>query len=235
MGGSAMAAYRLVRSARKTVALQVSDHDVVVRAPHRMPVGQIEAFVQSNQAWLARHLARRQERLAASQLELTDGVILPVLGQSVVIQLDTGCRRARWRADNTGREVLALPACDPVGGLEKALRARVLAWFEGRVSEHCQVLGLAPPVVRLGAARTRWGSCSRRSGIRLHWKLALLAPEVADYVVAHEVAHLREMNHSDRFWSVVASLCPDWPDLRARLRREGQCLPIFMPPTGGLS
>src|SRR5690554_2723692 len=81
---------------------------------------------------------------------------------------------------------------------------------EARVVEYCRRLGCAPVPVRLTSARTRWGSCSARSGIRLHWRLIHVAPGLLDYVVAHEVAHLAEMNHSPRFWRIVEALYPDW-------------------------
>ena len=83
------------------------------------------------------------------------------------------------------------------------------------------------PAVRLSNARTRWGSCSSRSGIRLHWRLVHLSPALIDYVVAHEVAHLVEMNHSPRFWAVVERLYPDWREARAALRRAAATLPVI--------
>jgi len=86
---------------------------------------------------------------------------------------------------------------------------------------------LPVPPVRLSNARTRWGSCSSLSGIRLHWRLVHLPPELIDYVVAHEVAHLREMNHSPRFWAVVESVCPAWRTGRARLRQAAASLPVI--------
>jgi predicted metal-dependent hydrolase len=109
----------------------------------------------------------------------------------------------------------------------RALRARAIDWFRGRVEEYCHRLGLSMPEVRLSAARTRWGSCSSRSGIRLHWRLIHLEPALIDYVVAHEVAHLLEMNHSPRFWSVVERLFPGWQDARRRLRVQGGRLPLI--------
>ncbi|MCB1887313.1 MAG: M48 family metallopeptidase [Rhodocyclaceae bacterium] len=211
----------------------MDDTGIVVRAPQRMPRHQIDAFVDAHGAWIERQVQRRRERRLSSLRTLVRGLSLSVLGRPVMLDIQDGVRRPRWRGDAAGGDVLVLPDADPVRALETALRARALTWFEGRVAEHCHVLGVAVPVVRVGAARTRWGSCSQRSGIRLHWKLALLAPELADYVVAHEVAHLREMNHSERFWSHVSTLCPDWPALRKRLRREGEHVPTFLPPGGG--
>ena len=121
---------------------------------------------------------------------------------------------------------LVVGAIAAVMGL-RALQARALAWYRGRVEEYCHRLDLPMPAVRLSNARTRWGSCSSRSGIRLHWRLIHLPPALIDYVVAHEVAHLVEMNHSARFWAVVERLYPDWRSARAALRAASASLPVI--------
>ena len=83
------------------------------------------------------------------------------------------------------------------------------------------------PPLALTSAGTRWGSCSRDSGIRINWRLIHLPAELGDYVVAHEAAHLVEMNHSPHFWQGVAHLCPDWQEAREILKRLGPDLPLF--------
>ncbi len=133
---------------------------------------------------------------------------LPLFGRPLRLRY-VDARRAQWRLAADGVEELHLPsAVDATLAVRKALQARALVWYRGRVEEFCHRLGLPVPPVRLSSARTRWGSCSSLSGIRLHWRLIHLAPELIDYVVAHEVAHLREMNHSPRFWAVVESVLP---------------------------
>jgi len=87
------------------------------------------------------------------------------------------------------------------------------------------LLAVVPPPLSLSAARTRWGSCSTRSGIRLNWRLLHFPLPVIDYVVVHELAHLREMNHSPRFWAIVSGVCPNWQALRVELRVLGKTLP----------
>jgi len=109
--------------------------------------------------------------------------------------------------------------------LLRGLQQRALGLFCHRVEEFCLRLGHPVPAVGLSNARTRWGSCSSRSGIRLHWRLVHLPLALIDYVVAHEVAHLVEMNHSPRFWSVVASLYPDHVAARRALRQAAAGLP----------
>jgi len=102
-----------------------------------------------------------------------------------------------------------------------------LPWFAERVAEYCFRLGRDVPAVKLSSARMRWGSCSSVSGIRLHWRLVHLSPTLIDYVVAHEVAHLVEMNHSPRFWAVMSELYPGWKEARMHLRAAGRALPVI--------
>ncbi|MEF8746879.1 MAG: M48 family metallopeptidase [Candidatus Accumulibacter propinquus] len=102
--------------------------------------------------------------------------------------------------------------------LEKALRERASTLFVERLGHYASRLGVALPRLSLSSARTRWGSCSLRSGIRLNWRLIHFPLPVIDYVAVHELAHLREMNHSARFWSIVAQVYPDYPNARKALQ-----------------
>jgi len=216
------------RSDRRTMAMCVDHAGVRVNAPHRASRRDIEAFVLAHGDWaLARIDGLRQARAAAA-IEVGEGRRLRILGTDWTLRLCPRTRGPRWTGDADGGSSLLLPARSAVEALEKALRERARHWFAGRVAEYCHRLGEAVPKVGLSSARTRWGSCSRKSGIRLHWKLLLLAPELAEYVVAHEVAHLREMNHSERFWRLVSELYPDWRRARAALKAHAQCLPEFV-------
>ena len=213
-------------SARRTLALQVDARGVHVFAPHGLSLARLEAFVQARRDWLRTQLARRAEAPPAPPVpdeNVAHGSTFSLLGKTARIVRDSPFRRPRWSEDADGAPVLLLPAAYTD---EQARRARLrciaeraLTDFTARVAHYCARLQLAPPPVRLTRARSRWGSCSACSGIRLNLRLAHLAPHLIDYVVAHEVAHLREMNHSPRFWAIVASLYPDWQRARRELRR----------------
>ena len=195
--------------------------------PLRTPLAEIEHFVRGHGAWLLERLRRAEERPQAPVLAVVDGAELPLFGRPLRLRVGT-VRRSQWRLAADGGEELHLPARgDAAQALQRALQHHALAWYTGRVGEYCQRLNLPPPPVRLSSARTRWGSCSSLSGIRLHWRLVHLPPALIDYVVAHEVAHLREMNHSPRFWALVESVYPDWRNARARLRSAALTLPLF--------
>ncbi len=161
--------------------------------------------------------------LAAGEtsLHIVDGVQLPLLGSPIRVRLAIGANRCVWNLQPTER-ALTLCLRAPTEAprlLEKALRERARALFVERLDHFAPRLGVTPPPLSLSSARTRWGSCSLRTGIRLNWRLIHFAPPVIDYVVVHELAHLREMNHSARFWSIVAEQYPDYRSARAELKR----------------
>lgn len=217
--------YQLRRSARRTLALRIDDRGVSVAAPRRTAVREIEGFIAGHAKWLFDRLAAQ-----AAQPEPfvpADGALLPVLGEPCVLRLGGSGRRAVWGGE--GGELYLPASGDPHAALLRALRDRALDDFRLRVAGLCDRIGIAPPPVRLTSARTRWGSCSMKSGIRLHWRLIHLPPAVIDYVAAHEVAHLVEMNHSPRFWAVVARLHPGWKAARAELRAAARTLPLIGP------
>jgi predicted metal-dependent hydrolase len=229
LGGRSLE-YLLRRSARRTLGLQVAPRGVRVSVPHRAPLWQVEAFLRDHADWVHGKLGEL-ERAAASPrpdgYALVDGASLPLLGEAVRLRLVAGMRRPAWRRAADGVEELHLPQAAAATAAVRALRARALLWFAERVAEYCAALGESVPALRLTNARTRWGSCSRASGIRLHWRLIHLPPALIDYVVAHEVAHLREMNHSPRFWALVEALCPGAAKARRELRATARCLPVI--------
>jgi predicted metal-dependent hydrolase len=101
--------------------------------------------------------------------------------------------------------------------------------FSAAVSRHCAALGVPLAPIRIGDAASRWGSCSTRGGLAFSWRLVLAPPEVLGYLAAHEVAHLREMNHGSAFWAIVARLDPHFRTHRAWLKRHGAGLHAYRP------
>lgn len=217
-------AYSLRRSQRRTIGLAIDHRGLRVGAPLRARQGDIEALIRQHGQWVLDKLAAWQERPAPSPLEVTDGCTIPLLGEALTVTV-TPLGRARWQF--AGAKLHLWPSATASANqlLEKALREKARALFAERLAHYAPLLGVAPPPLRLSAARTRWGSCSHRGGISLNWRLIYLPLPIIDYVVAHELAHLKEMNHSPRFWSVVQQLCPDWSARRLELRQLGRQLP----------
>lgn len=226
-------AYSLRRSNRRTLALRVDERGVHVAVPLRSTTEEVAAFLEGHRNWLVDRLAIRAERAALQAFVPRAGARLPVFGVEARLRIDPAVRSYRWERREGGHEELVLGrASDPAATIVKALRAKALPWFRQRVESYCLQLGVATPDVRLSSARTRWGSCSSRSGIRLHWRLIHLDPSLIDYVVAHEVAHLLEMNHSPRFWTIVETLYPRWREARREINAAARTLPVIQPGSG---
>jgi predicted metal-dependent hydrolase len=171
--------YRFERRRRRTLCAMVDGRGLRVVAPMRLPLREVEAFLQAKAGWITKKLEQ-------------------------------------WAPPSQPGKSL------PLGEAE---RQAFLQRMTARAAHYAALLGLPPPPVKLSNARTRWGACSARGRIRLSWRLAHLEPALADYVVAHEVAHLKELNHSRRFWNLLETLYPDCRSARARIRRAAVTIP----------
>ena len=217
--------YRLRRSRRRTIGLTIDQRGLRIGAPLRARHGDIEALIRQHGQWVLDKLAAWQARAVTPPLALADGTVLSILGRPLTLTV-TPLGRARWQWQDDRPHLWPSVATGAGTLLEKALRERARAVFAERLAHYAPALGVAPPPLRLSAARTRWGSCSRHS-IALNWRLIFLPLPIVDYVVCHELAHLKEMNHSPRFWSVVEQLCPDWRRCRFELRQLGREIPVI--------
>jgi hypothetical protein len=213
--------YKLVRARRRTIALLVDGNGIEARAPRHVAIAEIETFMREKERWIRRRLAAPRRRPFAWEA----GATLPWLGQSVTLAL-----RIEGNGVRLSFGLLEVGLADGA-----SLRERVLAWireqalalFRERVVALSRVLDLTVSGVGLSNARTQWGSCSASGRIRLNWRLMLLPPHLVDYVVAHELAHRRELNHSVRFWNVVATLYPRYREARRELSALSKTLPDF--------
>lgn len=219
-------AYHLRRSRRRTIGLTIDQRGLRVGAPLQARVGDIENLILQHGQWVLDKLAAWRERPAAEKLALTDGTVIFALGAALTVTI-TPSSRQRWLFSGDKLHLFVPPTVAAGTVLEKALREKARALLLERLAHYAPGLGVATPPLRLSAARTRWGSCSHHGGISLNWRLVFMPLAVVDYVVAHELAHLREMNHSPRFWAVVEQLCPDWRALRAELRVLGKTIPTL--------
>ena len=206
--------------------------EAVAVAPTARRLAEAADFAASRRAWLAERLADRPPPAPG----LASGDELTVLG--VPWRLRPDGRRPRVEDDESGR---SLRGCgdrvvDPQL-VVRAIRREAASLFESRAGVHCAALGVALPPLALMDARTRWGSCTparpgRPASIRLSWRLALAPPAVADYVVAHECAHLLEANHGPRFWAHVRTLVGNEKPHRGWLRDQGAALHAVLPRAG---
>ena len=216
--------YRL-KSGATRLSMTIDERGLRIGTPRRITLAEIEAFVQGHGAWVLKKLGELAQAGRPRHLAIKDGVRLPLLGGEAEVRLLPGANRVRWIADTLVLE--ARPAADLGRLAMRALQQRALAHFTGRLAHYTSLLDLAAPKLALSSAQTRWGSCSKHSGIRVNWRLIHLPAHLGNYVVAHEVAHLLEMNHGKRFWAVVGSIYPDWKAARAELKQRATGLPVL--------
>ena len=227
--GDRIVPYVLRRARRRTIGLSIDHRGLRVGAPSRASLREVESLILQHGEWVAQKLDEWRTRRRPEPLQIVDGLRLPLLGTSLEIRLAAGSNRVLWSPhEEATLQKLTLCLRSPTDApriLEKALREKSRLLFAERLAHYAERLGLNTPPLALSAARTRWGSCSLKTGIRLNWRLIHFPPRVVDYVVAHELAHLREMNHSPRFWAVVSELYPDYKAARAELRNLAATCP----------
>lgn len=220
-------AYTLMRRPRNTIGLAIDHRGLRVSAPPRAGLGEIEALLRQHGDWVLRKLEDWQSRSRVHNQELTQGTRLPWLGSVLELALASGRHQAIWSGDGQRLTLALAPGRPSHPLLDQALRERAREVLAGRLTHYAALLGVSPPALALSSARTRWGSCSSQGKIRLNWRLGHFPLPVIDYVVAHELAHLKEMNHGPRFWAVVEQLCPDWRQRRRELRNLARQMPVW--------
>ena len=218
-----------LRRDRRRLTMRIDERGLAVGAPRNLPLGTIEAFIQSHGDWVLKKLDEFASHTTPRHLPIHEGARLPLLGEEVRVRVTAGNNRGLWKTDGQEEELwlAARPAANLALLARRALQRRALEHFQPRLAASVAQIDRPLPPLALSSARTRWGSCSARTGIRLNWRLIHLPPKLIDYVISHEVAHLLEMNHSQRFWNVVARLHPDWRDTRNELKRLGAALPLI--------
>jgi predicted metal-dependent hydrolase len=230
--GEHLVGYALRRGRRRSIGFVVSPEGLAVNAPRWVSLQNIDAAVQAKAGWILRKLHEQRERarrVEAARIEWRDGTSLPFLGETVILVLDPRVAGAVLNADAQalpGVPRLTLHVGLPQAAAPEQIRDVVQSWLQRQAlrifTERCRhfagELGVTMRRLSLSAAQTRWGSASADGSIRLNWRLVHFGLEVIDYVVAHELAHLREMNHSAAFWDVVRSVVPDFERMRTTLK-----------------
>jgi predicted metal-dependent hydrolase len=212
--------YRLVRARRRSIGMEVHLDGLTVRAPRWVTLRDIEAALSERAAWIVRALDEwRARRRHVMPREWKTGAPIVYRGRDLALALFPS-RHASIDADLFHLTVRHPAACAPDAVAESVvtwLKEQALALVAARVPASATRVGKSQPDVRLSNARSEWGSCNARGVIRLNWRLVQLPPALADYVVAHEVAHMVELNHSARFWALVEALLPGHAGYRRQL------------------
>jgi predicted metal-dependent hydrolase len=234
-----LVAYAFRRARRRSIGFVVGPEGLSVSAPRWVGRAEVDAALREKSRWILRKLqeqGERSRRLEQARVNWSDGATLPFLGQTVTVVVDprvTGALLQPGTDPLPGVPHLTLHVGLPQGAAAGQVREVVQSWlqrqarriFEERCALFAPRLGVRYTRLSLSSASTRWGSASADGSIRLNWRLVHFGLPVIDYVVAHELAHLREMNHSPTFWQVVRSVVPDVDSARGALRKE--VLPVF--------
>ncbi|QJD28752.1 M48 family metallopeptidase [Methylococcus geothermalis] len=226
--------YRLRRSARaKYLRLLIRPEGIEVVAPDGLPESTVLAFVRQHSGWAQAKLAELQARLAKlrqGQAERfpAEGGSVPLEGRETPLFIEeTGGSRIRVSLEDRGLRLILPRACG--AERDRYVRDALFGWMKrrlpGRVAEcvqrHGPQHGLYPRQLRIKSMRTRWGSCGPANDVNLNWLLGLAPPSVLEYVVVHELCHIRHRNHSRDFWELVSAHLPDWRQERQWLKTHG--------------
>ena len=215
--------YRFVRRRRRSLGITVDASGLAVSAPLRAPFRDIEAFLRDKERWILAKLEEWARVPRAPALRVATGETLPLFGEPHLLEVREGGRAVKHDGDLL--VVWARDASRAAETLVGWLKTRALETLAPRAEQYAARLGLPAPQVALTSARGQWGVCVEGGVIRLNWRLVHLPPRLGDYVAAHEAAHLVEMNHSKRFWQLVASLYPAWREARQELELAGAAIP----------
>ena len=236
--GDAVVAYEFRRGRRRNIGFMVGPEGLTVSAPKWVPLYEVDAALLDKSRWIVRKLGdanERRQRAESERIEWRDGAVFPFMGEQVIVVLDP-----RHAFDEVGAVLNtagdALPGVPRltlhVGLAQNAqadqVRDAVQAWlmrqarrvFTERLDHFAPQLGVKWRKLALSNAGTRWGTAHSDGLIRLNWRLIHLRLPVIDYVVAHELSHLRVMDHSPRFWDTVGTVMPEYAQLRRQLKEE---------------
>jgi len=219
--------YALIRSARKTIGLYIKDGSLEVRAPYRASLMDINRVIALKEKWIAEKLAASQERQEKKrEFTVSYGSALLWRGTEYPLLGDSNTNRI-WR-DEQGFHL-------PPGLNDDNLKYNVIRLYKScakahlldRVWHYSKIMGDFPSAVKINEAKTRWGSCSKRTraaagttiiSVNFSWRLCMAEDDMIDAVVVHELAHIKEMNHSPAFYAAVRSVLPDYDERNARLK-----------------
>jgi predicted metal-dependent hydrolase len=211
--------YTLQRTRRRrTISLLIDERGLRVAAPLKAPQRAIDDLLRLHAAWVIRKVHDWQQKRPPPRSWVTGEQIM-LYGAPVTLEAYAGIKLPQLEQDRLLFDPQLAPAAIE-SGIRNWLKQQALACFTQCCRDYSTQLELPAPAVRLSNARTRWGSCHANGRISMNWRLVQTPAAWITYVAAHEVAHLRQMNHSPAFWRTVAALVPDYAERRAALRRE---------------
>lgn len=228
--------YTVRRSQRaKKTRIIVTTNKIEVVAPLRVSERQIHAFVQSQQDWVVsaanRLEAKKQNINKLAPEKYSDGVYVPFQGQQNIVRIRSSLSN-KVEIEFIQQEFIIFLPYRFVEDSNELIRLALIGWMKKQalsvaecyVDLHAKKYKLYPRYIRIKTQKSRWGSCGIHNDINLNWLLILAPPEVLEYVVVHELCHIKERNHSVKFWRLVAAHLPDYQKQRNWLKQNGACI-----------
>ena len=216
---------KIVRSRRRTIALIVTpEARVIVRAPLKAPTALIDDFVKKQHNWLRKKIGEMKGRPQAVAHFYEEGEIFWFLGRPYPLQIGDDAEAGIQRTDRLRVSRTVKP--DIRRGIQRWYMAEAAKEIHSRCMRFSMMSGYSPASVRITDARQRWGSCNHRGGLNFSWRLIQAPLEIVDYVIVHEFVHLRQPDHSRKFWARVEALMPDYERRRKWLRENERLLKI---------
>jgi len=215
----------VIRTQRlKTARLQVEEGSVSIIVPFSLPEGRIEKLLKEKQHWIKEKLYLQKQAMPVSTKEFVNGEAFLYLGRNYRLKIEAGqFQPAKLKH---GRLVVTLPK-DIVS--TESIRHALLSWyrhqallrFKEKVDRYAKVIGVTPNSVGVKSFKSRWGSCNVRGDILFHWKVILAPHRIVDYVVAHELCHLKHHDHSPAYWRSLERVIPDYAECKEWLKMVG--------------
>ena len=220
--------YELIRSKkrRRTISLHIRDDGrIVIHAPHRTPKWEIEKFVQEKRAWIFKKILEKERSIKEAEKAFVPGEKFLYLGEFYPLEIEDSGHRKQPLTLSFGKFVLDRDHVEEARDL-------FIRWYKreaketiaGRVDYYSNKFQLFPKEVRITSAKYRWGSCSPDNRLSLSWRIIMASLNVVDYVLIHELVHIKEKNHSKRFWSYLESVLPDYRKQRIWLKENGHAI-----------
>ena len=210
--------YTLIRSKRKTLSIQIKNGELIARAPVKLAKREIDRFIESKRGWIEDKLSISKERAAQRDAyELSYGSLVPYRGVDFPIVARAGDQLG---FDHDEGCFFMPPDLDPdqiKETLTQVYKRLAKSYIPKKALEIAGTLGFKPSAIRITSAKTRWGSCSTRGSINFSYRLILAPNELIEYVIIHELCHLKEHNHGQNFWNLAESILPDYRSRRAKL------------------
>ncbi len=212
--------YLLERRPRRTVGLKITENGLVVHAPKRIFEFQLNQILQEKSNWILNKLQAREAN-QVEKIQWIDGEHLLYLGSDIQLNITQNSRK---KAPVFEQNTLFI-AC-PQANNHAAYSRMVIQWykkqaaldFSRRIEILAAKLAVATPPLTLSNAQSRWGSCNNRGEVRLSWRLLQAPPHIINYVICHELAHLKQMNHSAKFYAVLENLFPNYKAAEKELK-----------------